>query len=101
MKDFPHFPSTPVDQAKTTLLHLAANSSSPHALRFLLQHGADIDCQNEEGHTALHVAAMWGKKEAVALLLEYGADPLISDEQDLLPIDCAMKEGTAPIKNAL
>ena len=82
-----------VDEENTTLLHLAANSSSPRALQFLLQQGALVNSQNGDGLTALHVAAMWGKEEAVGMLLEYGADPGIPDEEDLLPLDHAREQG--------
>lgn len=84
---------TAVDDENTTLLHLAANSSSPRALRLLLYHGADVNSQNDDGLTGLHVAAMWGREEAVALLLENGSDPSIRDEDDLVPLDHALNEG--------
>ncbi len=83
----------PVDEEDTTLLHLAANSSSPEALKVLLQYGADVNKKNGEGVTALHIAAMWGRDKAVKLLLESGSERVVFDEDDLLPLDYAQREG--------
>ncbi len=38
-----------MDEEDTTLLHFAANSSSPEALNILLQYGTDMNVQNGEG----------------------------------------------------
>ncbi len=38
-----------MEEEDTTLLHLAANSSSPEALNILLQYGTDMNVQNGEG----------------------------------------------------
>ena len=43
-------------------------------LRFLLEHGADINAQSQSGRTPLHRASMNGALEVVHLLLENGAD---------------------------
>ena len=81
--------NSPIDETDTTLLHLAANAM-PDILEMLLQHHADVNQQNDEGIAPLHVAAMWGNDDAVRLLLDYGADPVISDDDDMTPLDHAM-----------
>lgn len=86
--------NAPIDETDTTLLHLAANASSA-ILELLLQHSAEVNQQNDEGISPLHVAAMWGNAEAVRLLLDYGADPLISDDDDMTPLDHAMSQPTS------
>ncbi|CAM0871169.1 unnamed protein product [Alopecurus aequalis] len=58
---------------KTPLEHAVSGGNLP-AVRFLLDHGADLHQENEEGATVLHVAAMKGKCEIVKLLLSKGAD---------------------------
>ena len=84
--------NVPIDDTDTTLLHLAANAS-PAVLELLLQSEAEVNQQNEDGITPLHVAAMWGNSEAVRLLLDYGADPVVCDDEDMTPLDHAMREG--------
>ncbi len=87
-----HLINAPIDEADTTLIHLAANST-PKVIQVLLRHGANIDCQEGEGLTALHVAAMWGKDASVKTLLEEGAQPLIEDDEHLTPADHAINQG--------
>ena len=84
---------TSLDDENTTLLHISANHTSPAILTMLLEHGAEIDWQNDEGFTALHVASLWGRQEVVRKLLELGADPLIRDGDGLLPVDHARDQG--------
>ncbi len=65
----PHLVNQHVDEEDTTLLHLAANSSSSEVLKVLLQCEADMNVKIGKRVT-LHVAAMWGRDKAVKLLLE-------------------------------
>lgn len=89
----PWLVNVPVDDEDTTLLHLAANTTTLAILHLLLQHGAEINKQNDDGLTPLHVAAMWGNREAVRILLDYGADAMGTDDEDLTPLDHAMNQG--------
>ena len=43
-------------------------------VRLLVEHGADVNAQDNDGYTALLVAAMLGDVEVVRLLVEHGAD---------------------------
>jgi ankyrin repeat protein len=45
--------------------------------RILIDAGADINFQNNDGGTALHTAAFFGRPEIVSLLLEKNADKTI------------------------
>lgn len=58
---------------KTTLMMVAGGKANPERLRFLLDHGADLDVQAFDGRTALYVAAAKGRTEHVLMLLEAGA----------------------------
>lgn len=89
----PHLVNRAIDDEQTTLLHLAANSSLPAILKLLLSHGALVNWQNEEGMCALHVAAMWGNEPGLRMLLDGGADPVVVDEEDMTPLDYALREG--------
>ncbi|HMJ68596.1 MAG TPA: ankyrin repeat domain-containing protein [Cyclobacteriaceae bacterium] len=46
----------------------------PEAAKILLDAGADVNFQNNDGSTALHTAAFFCHKDIVAMLLEKGAD---------------------------
>ena len=59
---------------RRTLLHSVSVDGLVDAARWLLNHGADANEQNDIGWTALHLAA-WNKKlENVQVLLEHHAD---------------------------
>ena len=65
------------DVYEWTPLHLASmghNFKDDYVLRFLLEHGADINARNQDGSTPLLVASFHGALEVVSLLLERGAD---------------------------
>lgn len=55
-------------------LHFAAQSGGVPAIRFLLNHGAEVDLRNSEGETPLHEAAYSAHPEAIKALLDAGAD---------------------------
>ncbi len=66
----------------TTILHLAANSSAPNALRYLVERGFSPDLRDEQDDVPLHDAA-WGHDVAgVKTLLELGADPKATRKED-------------------
>ncbi|CAM0871168.1 unnamed protein product [Alopecurus aequalis] len=65
---------------KTPLEHAVSGGNLP-AVRFLLDHGADLHQENEQGNGVLHVAAMKGKSEIVKLLISKGADVNGNSEQ--------------------
>ena len=44
-------------------------------IEWLVQHGAEIDCETEYGESPLSVASRLGRFDAVRFLLEAGADP--------------------------
>ncbi|KAM0856759.1 hypothetical protein ACQ4PT_048900 [Festuca glaucescens] len=58
---------------KTPLEHAVSGGNLP-AVRFLLDHGADLNQECEEGATVVHRAAMTGKSEILKLLLSRGAE---------------------------
>ncbi|XP_073438244.1 ankyrin repeat and MYND domain-containing protein 2 isoform X2 [Dendrobates tinctorius] len=58
----------------TPLMH-AAYKGKVEMCRLLIQHGADVNCnQHEHGYTALMFACLSGKKEIAWMMLEAGAD---------------------------
>merc|ERR1711988_1722777 len=55
-------------------LHQAAMSDFPEICRILIDHGADVNVQDEEELTPLHCAARDGYGECVMILCKAGAD---------------------------
>lgn len=71
-------------------LLVAARDGDVASLQSLLQHGADVNMQDEEGSTALHWAADGNHVAAVRALLEHGADATVTDSQGDTALAVAM-----------
>ena len=67
------------DEFGYTALMMAVLHDNTEGAKFLLDHGADIDTQNNGGYTALMLAAQDGNTEGAKFLLDHGAD---IDKQD-------------------
>ncbi|MEM1211754.1 MAG: ankyrin repeat domain-containing protein [Planctomycetota bacterium] len=68
--------------ADSKALHLAVAGDKPDAVRWLIEHGVDIDARRELWgclHTALHVSVEHNRPEILRMLLDAGADPSIKD----------------------
>ncbi|TRM57323.1 ankyrin repeat-containing domain protein, partial [Schizophyllum amplum] len=57
-----------------TPLHRAAEDGHLELARLLVDHGADIEAQEEEGRTPLHLTAEGGHCEVARFLIDKGAD---------------------------
>jgi len=77
--------ASPKGFAATELASGGAMSSD--TLRTLLNAGAQVNHQDNDGMTALHWAARGKSGQHFDLLLQYGADPNIRDRTGKLPID--------------
>jgi hypothetical protein len=69
-------------------LHPAARNGNLQIVRYLLDHGAEVNLKarpyhfgNVEDYTALHLAALMGHSQVVQLLLARGADPGIKTRE--------------------
>jgi uncharacterized protein len=71
----------------------------PEMARFLIDAGADINFQNNDGSTALHTAAFFCRPEIVKMLLDKGADKTIKNKYGATPYD-NVAGPFADIKNA-
>jgi len=63
------------------------------AIRFLLDHGAEVDAQDNDHSTPLHVASYDGSVKAARLLLEYGASPRLQNNEGQTPFQVACTRG--------
>lgn len=79
-------------QAGQTALMLAVSHGRQEMVRALLECGADVNVQDDEGSTALMCASEHGRAEIVKLLLEQpGCDISIVDNVRHLHFDITLK----------
>ncbi|XP_033870090.3 ankyrin repeat domain-containing protein 53 isoform X1 [Acipenser ruthenus] len=57
-----------------------------HCLKYLIQHGAWVNVENQERETPLHKAACEGMLDCVTLLVDSGADPRAQDCRGNTPL---------------
>jgi hypothetical protein len=85
-----------------TLLHHMAAEGELAKARLLLDHGADIDCIDDEYRsTPLGVAARRGQSALVEFLLERGANPSAAGASWATPLAWAEKKGHGRIADML
>jgi ankyrin repeat protein len=86
------------DGMGNTPLHTAVKEKRPDAVKCLLEHEADVNCQNYEDETPLHLAT--GPRTA-ARLIEKGADINREDRLGNTPLHEAAENGRIPIVELL
>ena len=69
------------------------NSKDVSVVRLLLEHGADINVQYDDGRTPLHTASYNGALEVVRVLLEHGADVEMKSRQGNTALQEAAERG--------
>jgi ankyrin repeat protein len=82
-------------------LNAAVAGHSMESVRLLVEAGAPIDPQQQEGWTPLHGAVHQGNLEMTRYLLEHGADPKIQNEKGKSAIGLAADEGHLAILKLL
>ncbi|KAJ7595572.1 ankyrin repeat-containing domain protein [Mycena floridula] len=63
-----------------TVLYAAAEAGHLETVKFILEHGVDVNAKGGLWDCALGAAARWGKIEVVEYLLNHGADPDAHDD---------------------
>jgi ankyrin repeat protein len=73
----------------TPLHHAASGNTDPkaRAIHALVQHGAELDAQDNQGFTPLHAALERTMSTAAQTLLDLGADPTIRDHEGRTPVE--------------
>jgi hypothetical protein len=69
-----------VDENRRSALHFVAALGNVKCAKMLIEAGADLDLQDNEGYTPLHMAAGYMRTATMTALLEAGADPEIKDK---------------------
>uniref|UniRef100_A0AAR2LEN0 Ankyrin repeat, SAM and basic leucine zipper domain-containing protein 1 n=1 Tax=Pygocentrus nattereri TaxID=42514 RepID=A0AAR2LEN0_PYGNA len=75
--------------SRMTCLMLAARDDYCQVINLLVSHGAELDFQDDSGHTALVLAVQYGQKGAVLKLLQLGADKSIKTKAGKTAADLA------------
>ncbi|KAH7349198.1 kinase-like domain-containing protein, partial [Pyrenochaeta sp. MPI-SDFR-AT-0127] len=80
-------------QQASAALHRAAMNDHKIVARLLIEHGADINADNDHGRTPLHLAAKGGHNELVQLLIQNRADTNAVDNFGRTPLHLAARHG--------
>ena len=75
-----------------TALIIASCQGHYEVVKLLIDEGAELDIQNDEGVTAQFCAVFFGQVEIVQLLNDAGADPEIVNSLDLTAMDLVSVE---------
>ena len=78
-------------QGATPLHHTIFAEEADRITPLLVAHGADVNTQDDAGHTPLIAAALNRDAEAVALALDWGADPEIRSADGLTAFEYAVE----------
>lgn len=74
----------------SVLNHFASNGNA-RLINELIEHGANIETQNERGQTPLHTAVEAENINAVEVLLKHGSDTSVVDKNNETPLDIAKR----------
>ncbi|XP_006032543.1 putative IQ motif and ankyrin repeat domain-containing protein LOC642574 homolog [Alligator sinensis] len=85
------------DANGNTPLSEAAGGGHAHAIKMLIENGADPNSKGAFGRTPLYRAAFGGHLAAVEMLLPYGADPRIYADDGNTPEQVASLDGLVTI----
>ncbi|KAK8062516.1 ankyrin repeat protein [Apiospora hydei] len=99
------------NDSEQTVMHIVANmksSSTGQLLTVFMEHGADIDTQDDRGRTPLSsmlIEADYSSEmtsyDSLRLLLSFGADPALPDFNEYRPLHYTAYQGPAPPVDAL
>jgi hypothetical protein len=75
----------------TPLLHTAAERDNPDIIDLLIESGATVNLEDDNGNTPLHIAAGYSNKVVVWALLNGGANIHAKNNEGETPYDVAIK----------
>ncbi|XP_029443072.1 serine/threonine-protein phosphatase 6 regulatory ankyrin repeat subunit A-like [Rhinatrema bivittatum] len=83
------------------VLHASCRKRDPELVKILVDHGAIVDFQNEEGQTALHIVAWEGDDVLLKFFYQCKANPNIADKLDRSPLHICAERGHTHIMETL
>lgn len=97
-----HADFTRKDMFGDTVLHTACMcGTDSEVIRFLIEHGAEVNAKNKEGSTPLCIAVQKKNVDVVRVLAENGADIHAKDAQGISPVIGAMINSQEMLKAIL
>lgn len=84
-----------------TPLMLAVDKGYTHIVRFLTEHGADVNARNDKGISSLMWAVIQGYLDIVEILVDHGADINAKDQEDQTALTYARQYRQGEILNML
>jgi len=84
-----------------TPLHLASRNGHVKVACKLIERGADLTAQNNNGRTPLHLASQMGHVDLARMLIERGADLTVQDSYGLTPLHLALHRGRVNVTRML
>ena len=85
----------------TTPLHLASANGHVDLARMLVDRGANVSAQKEDGWTALHLASRYGHVDLARMLVERGADMSAQKENGWTALHLASRIGHVDLARML
>ncbi|KAJ8033227.1 Ankyrin-1 [Holothuria leucospilota] len=89
------------DSNKDTALHIACRKGEGDIVKLLVDSGALVDVQNDDGHTPLHITAWLGDVNTLKYLYQVKANPDICDRLDRSPLHIAAELGHTEVVEML
>jgi ankyrin repeat protein len=80
-------PDADMGQSITPLLFVAISTDAPQVLKALIEKGAKINAQDNNGHSGLHLACIAGNTGNVDLLMAYGINPFLRNRDGERAVD--------------
>ncbi|CDQ78336.1 unnamed protein product [Oncorhynchus mykiss] len=82
-------------------LHVCCRKTDLEMAKVLIENGANVDIQNEEGQTPLHIAAWEGDVLMLKLFYQSKANPNVTDKMDRSPLHIAAERGHTNVVEVL
>jgi ankyrin repeat protein len=84
-----------------TPLHVAAITGRLEIARMLIDAGANVNVQDDNGYAPLHVAAKYGNEEILRMLIDAGANVNVQSNTGWTPLHDVAYEGNVEIARIL
>jgi uncharacterized protein len=81
------------NEMRVSPIHSAVAARNTELVKFLIDHGADINATQTGGYTPLHAAAHNGDEELIKFLLEHMADINAMTDSGKTPMELAIASG--------